>query len=174
MPATLDGSTLSLFTMNPATTSFDQLLEQYIFAVANLQIGSARPATQTAILSLWQVVDNAVTAANPVITSPAAQPAEWDYVLQKPINWRSVHQQWLQRVLRARGQQHMSYLIRLKQAIAITHLHLRTVQNSQLSEQEQTRLALQYQHTLHMYQHQLAQAEHLQDTYFAKLTHNSQ
>lgn len=155
--------------MHPAISPFNQLLEQYIFKVASHQIGSAEPTTQTAMLSLWQTVNDAVVPANPVTASPAAQPAEWDYVLQKPINWRSVHQQWLQRILRDRNQQHMAYLIRLKQAITTTHFHLQAVQNSPLPVRVQTRLSAHYEHTLRMYQHQLAQAERLQTAYFADL-----
>jgi hypothetical protein len=167
MPATLEGATLLLFTMHPATASFDQLLEQYIFTIAGHQLRSASPTTQTAILSLWQTIDDAATVANPVTTSSASQPAAWYYVLQKPINWRYAHQQWLQRSLRVRNQQHMAYLVRLKQVIATTHLHLQVIERSQLSQQTQARLSLYYQRTLHMYEHQLAQAEQLQDTYFS-------
>lgn len=169
MPATSANSILLLFTMNPAPTPFDQLLEAYIFTVANHQIGSAERNLQAELFALWRTVSDTTNPDESFTESPLPQPTEWDAVLQKPIDWRSVNRTWLEQLIRERSHHHAKYLIRLRQAIAKTQFHVQAVEVSPLSEHIRARLLKHYQCTLHMYQQQLAHAERLQASYFNKL-----
>lgn len=169
MPATLAGSILLLFTMNPAPAPFNQLLEEYIFKVANQQIGSAEPSLQTELLALWQTVRDTAKPDESFTESLLPQPSEWDAVLEKPIDWRSVNRQWLQQLIEERSQQHEKYLIRLKLAIEKTQLHLSAVKRSPLPEHSRARQLSNFQYILHMYQQQSVKAERLRDRYLADL-----
>ncbi len=155
--------------MNPAPAPFNQLLEAYIFTVANHRIGSAEPNLQKELLALWQTVSDTVKPDESLVTLSLPQPTEWDAVLQNPIDWRSVNRNWLEQLIRERSQHHAKYLIRLKQAIAKTQLHAQALEHSPLSERIRARLLKHYQYTLHMYRQQLAHAERLQGSYFNDL-----
>lgn len=156
--------------MNPGTNNFNQLLERYIFKVANHHIDSADSATQPGIIDLWQTVNETLQSEASLPVASPAQPTEWEAVLQAPVDWRSVNKQWLQGIIRERGRQHAMYLSRLREAIAVTHFHLQTLQTSQLSEHRRTKLTVHYQRTLLMYQQQLTQAERTHASYLADST----
>lgn len=153
--------------MDPVKNHFNQLLEQYIFKVANHHIGSADSATQPGMIDLWQIVNSTLNPETPLPASYPAQPTEWESVLQAPINWRSVNKRWLQGIIRERGRQHAEYLSRLKKAIATTRGHLQALETSPLSEHLRLKLTNHYQQTLYMYQQQLMQAERIYTSYTA-------
>lgn len=156
--------------MNPAPDRFNQLLEAYIFTVANHQIGSAEPSLQTELLALWQTVSDTAKPSESFTESHLPQPTEWDAVLQMPIDWCSVNRQWVQQLIQERSQHHDKYLIRLKQAIEMTRLHIVAVERSSLPEHIRARQLVHFQCILHMYQHQSVEAERLRDRYLADLT----
>lgn len=156
--------------MGPATASFDQLLEQYIVNVARHRIGLAEPKRQTELIALWQQVSDAAKPAESLTASPLPQPTEWDAVLQKPVDWRSVNRQWVRQLIQERSQHHEKYLIRLKQAIEKTQRHVLAIERSPLPEPIRARQRSHFQHILHMYQQQSAEAERLRDRYRANLT----
>lgn len=155
--------------MNPVSTPFNQLLEAYIFNVANHQIRSAEPSLQTELLALWKTVSDTVEPDESLATSPSPPPTEWDAVLQKPVDWCSMNRQWVHQLIQERSQHHEKYLIRLKQAIEKTQLHVLAIERSSLPEHIRARQLAHFQFILHMYQQQSADAERLRDRYLADL-----
>lgn len=155
--------------MNPAANSFNKRLEQYIFKVANHQIESADPNLQAELLDLWQRVNDTASPNDLGDRSLSQQPTEWTTVLQKPVDWRSVNRNWVQQIIRERSLHHDQYVIRLKQAIEKTQLHLLAVERRSLSKRIRTKQLAHYKYILQMFQQQLADAEGLRDLYFTDL-----
>ncbi|GAB3688755.1 hypothetical protein GCM10027592_04190 [Spirosoma flavus] len=141
--------------MNHVGKSFSQVFERYLYKVANQTIDLAYPATQTEMINLLTEVSRvAETTEQGIIQSELS---EWGQILLKPVDWRSVHQQWLLEIHRARQERTMRYIQRLEGVIATTYLRYQQVKMSFLSEPRRSRLVSYYEEALAGYKQHLVQ-----------------
>ncbi|MBD2705139.1 hypothetical protein IC229_31240 [Spirosoma sp. BT702] len=142
--------------MKHSDQSFNQIFEKYLYKVASQSIDLANPATQTNLISLLTEVSGLAKNTGSLMGIIQIEPSEWEQVLSQPVDWHSVHQQWLLGVHRARRERTERYIERLETIIATTHQRWQQVKISHLSETRRSRLVAYYEQTLVNYQRHLA------------------
>ncbi|MFD2937352.1 hypothetical protein [Spirosoma flavum] len=150
--------------MTPPEKSFDKLLEHYVFSVAAKFIGLANQETQTELIKLISSVDTASTPGESTCEQPLLMPIEqlekqWQQVLTKPVNLKSVHDQWLIALTRQQIKSHEVRIAHLELAIIITEQSFQRVQCNIPNEPSRSRLLNYYEVALKRYQQHLATAQ---------------
>lgn len=139
--------------------SFYPILERYVHRVATGYIEYADQATQDSLIGLInRISDCAGNADLPCPLSLQPEQTEWAQVLQKPVDWRSVHRQWLLGISAERAKRQEGYVARLKQAITLTEQHLQQARTVGLPASHCSDLVARYERILASYQLHLDQA----------------
>ncbi|MCK8490404.1 hypothetical protein M0L20_00995 [Spirosoma sp. RP8] len=145
--------------MRNANQSFHKALDQYVFGIANKFIDSADPATQSELMNLVAQLD-LVSHTGEAVDDKSAQPeSEWQHILNKPVDWQSVHKQWLVGVMQQRTKRNEHYIDNLNQAIRNTAIRLQQTQDTFLREPYRSNLIHRHQLTLDYLQQHLSEVQ---------------
>ncbi len=161
--------------MLPNTQLFNQILEQYSFSVAHHCINSVSPDTQSELIAFINHIDNNPDTTELIGISATSEPIQeiaspWQEVLNEPVNWHSVHTQWLVGVTRQRTQRHQRYITHLEETIRTTEHRINELKASLASEDSQSNLLRWYEQNRDNYRQYLLAAQQVHQTSLQQLS----
>lgn len=144
--------------MKDLTQSFNRLLEQYLTTVATKFFESASHKNQAGLINLILGVDTVSAVIDNKQSLRSIQPVdtEWQQVLNKPVDLRSVHNQWLVGITRHRIRQQEAYIAHIELAIEFTQQQYQIIQTNFLNEPSRSKLLCRNNTILKQYERHLA------------------